>query len=145
MTKWLVTASCPGTYIGIFIQGDKWATVSQQAKDLLAIMLHISPQRRPTAAQLLNHPWLSSHIYSTNQHVAYLCQNAHSIAQVPEYSLGMEVNNVAGDKAQLKETIAATFRAIATSPQAAHLGPVVMSELARRRFKDKGVLTPQCT
>lgn len=59
--------------------------------------------------------------------------------------MAMEVNDAAGDKAQLKQTIAATFRAIATSPQTAHLGPVVMSELARRRFKDKGVLRPECT
>lgn len=84
-------------------------------------MLHIVPQRRPTASQLLKHSWLTSATPSLYQAQTHQFQNA----QEPSV--------------QLKETVAATFRAIATSPQVAHLGPVAMSELARRRFRDKAL------
>ncbi|KAJ1527861.1 hypothetical protein ONE63_007801 [Megalurothrips usitatus] len=35
-----------------------WLAVSDQAKDLVRMMLHVDPNRRPTAEQVLNHPWL---------------------------------------------------------------------------------------
>lgn len=90
-------------------------------------MLHIVPQRRPTASQLLKHSWLTAATPALYQAQTHQFQNS----QEPS--------------AHLKETVAATFRAIATSPQVAHLGPVAMSELARRRFRDKALIRVEQT
>ena len=35
-----------------------WATLAQGAKDILESLLHDLPERRLTATQLLNKPWL---------------------------------------------------------------------------------------
>lgn len=124
------------------LQTGPWTTVSQLAKDLVADMLHIAPQRRPTAAQLVKHTWLNirippahsvHHLYAQTQNVP---QNITYNRTLPHITQ-QQTDNCQGK--HLKETVAATFRAIATSPQVAHLGPVVMSDLARRRFKDKAV------
>lgn len=80
-------------------------------------MLHIAPQRRPTAEQLVKHPWLTSAAMSS-----YDSQPVRS-----------QMSDHEASGAHLKEAVAATFRAIAASPQVAHLGPVAMSSLARRR------------
>jgi len=37
-----------------------WGGVSDEAKDLITRMLTVDPSLRPTAAQLLEHPWLQS-------------------------------------------------------------------------------------
>lgn len=125
------------------MQTGAWTTVSQLAKDLVADMLHIAPQRRPTAAQLVKHAWLNTRIPPAHQAMQMHAQ-VQNISQNISYNRTVPHINIAQQPAQcqgkhLKETVAATFRAIATSPQVAHLGPVVMSELARRRFKDKAV------
>lgn len=93
-------------------------------------MLHITPQRRPTAAQLIKHPWLNHHTTTTMMVVD---------STTPQHQLQQQQQQQSSstDGKHLKETVAATFRAIATSPQIAHLGPVAMSELARRRFKGR--------
>lgn len=90
----------------------------------MAEMLHISPQRRPPASHIVRHPWVVSQTTAFYQARAFPQQTAYEAVPNPQ-------------GARLKETVAATYRAIATSPQVAHLGPVAMSELARRRFRDK--------
>ena len=35
-----------------------WCQISNEAKDLVKRMLHIDPTRRPTAANILKHPWI---------------------------------------------------------------------------------------
>ncbi|KAB0801766.1 hypothetical protein PPYR_03952 [Photinus pyralis] len=122
-------------------EGEHWSNVSQSVKDLLVDMLHLSPQRRPLASHLRNHLWLNpaSHQHPSN-HVQNRCnitQNRESVI-VPGFQSKSDIN--ANEKLHLKGTVAATFRAIAVSPKAAHLGPVGMSELARRRFKNKGTV-----
>ncbi|VEN52803.1 unnamed protein product [Callosobruchus maculatus] len=113
--------------MGFAKQGGRLPEVSTEAKLLVTDMLHISPQRRPTAAQLTKHPWV------TSRSAVYVQQQARTplgaVARTPP-AIGED---------NLKEMVAATFRAIATSPQVAHLGPVAMSELARRRFRDKAL------
>lgn len=91
-------------------------------------MLHIVPQRRPTASQLLKHIWITQHSI-INQQIIDNSHYLHSSTTEPH----------------LKETVANTYKAIAGSAKVAHLGPVVMSELARRRFKDKASDKLQCT
>lgn len=83
-------------------------------------MLHILPQRRPTATQLLKHVWITQQSI-VNQQI------------MDNHYLQTKLMN----EHPLKETVANTYKAIAGSAKVAHLGPVDMSELARRRFKDK--------
>ncbi|XP_018327500.1 ribosomal protein S6 kinase 2 beta isoform X2 [Agrilus planipennis] len=131
--------------------GGRWNLVSQQAKALVSDMLHVAPQRRPTATQLVNHPWLNAKSFVVNQHVPTSYHHHHHNHQVPGAVVGTSQvtkmalhNNNQTEKVHLKETVAATFRAIAVSPQAAHLGPVAMSELARRRL-EKAMAQRQCS
>lgn len=125
----------------MFVQSGQWSHVSQQAKDLVTDMLHIAPQRRPTAAQLVKHPWLnriSSSCSSSHTQPQYIHHNnPQNISTNTVTLMDTSTSQPPSEGKHLKETVAATFRAIATSPQIAHLGPVAMSELARRRFKGR--------
>lgn len=99
-------------------------TISKEACDLLASMLHVAPQKRPTAAQLIQHCWLVPGRHH-RQPMMTATQSPHT--------------HTTTNSGKLKDAVAATYKALAISPKTAHLGPVVMSELARRRFKDKAV------
>nr|XP_029732252.1 ribosomal protein S6 kinase 2 beta isoform X3 [Aedes albopictus] len=120
------------------LETGKWPGISQEVKDLLREMLHIVPHRRPTAAQILRHPWLSRSrlFYSQSAGMQSLAQQTvlgatlSAVAPSADYAGGTPENTEA-----IKGAVHATFRAI-SSPQAANLGPVGMSDLARRR-KDK--------
>lgn len=89
-------------------------------------MLHIIPQRRPTATQILRHPWIvkQSHLATTQSFDSQFTSNASTTVLRDTTA------------AALKGAVNATFRAI-SSPQAANVGPVGMSALAKRRAKDK--------
>ncbi|XP_075226417.1 ribosomal protein S6 kinase alpha-2-like isoform X2 [Lycorma delicatula] len=95
------------------LESGNWTSVSSEAKDLVRKMLHVDPHRRPTAVQVLQHPWL------TQRHT------------LPTHRLLLQEANV------IKGAMAATYRAVSQSPRAPNLGPVVMSELARRRHKSR--------
>jgi p90 ribosomal S6 kinase len=100
----------------------RWASISLEVKELITHMMHIVPSKRPTAAQILRHSWVvrQSHAYDSSRTpgTSHLSQ----LAPVPK------------DIHDMKGAVNATFRAI-SSPQAmgAGVGPVIMSELARRR------------
>lgn len=105
------------------LQGGVWSHISKEAKDMLKSMLHVIPQRRPKASQLLLNPWLQVEFHKN------LWQKQQ------------KQKNVGASKGlHLRETVALTYKAIASSPQTSHLGPVAMSELARRRARDRGNL-----
>lgn len=87
-------------------------------------MLHIVPNRRPTAAQILRHPWIVQHSH----------YNSTQPIEIPPSSNAAVVCE--STAAALKGAVNATFRAI-SSPQAANVGPVGMSALAKRRARDK--------
>lgn len=95
---------------------------------LVADMLHVKPERRPTATYLSKHPWIN---------MRYNCQMVPPAAQhlINQNQQQMPTN----DQKHLKERVAATYRAITTTQSVANLGPVVMSDLARRRFRDKAL------
>lgn len=97
-------------------------------------MLHIVPQRRPTASQILHHPWILQPPASQYEHQGV------DVVNVPSISATSTVHDSAA--AALKGAVDATFRAIA-SPQAANVGPVGLSELAKRRARDKPT-SPMC-
>lgn len=87
-------------------------------------MLHIVPARRPTATQILRHPWIVLQTqYASSQPIGIPSNAGVSLVRD-------------STAAALKGAVNATFRAI-SSPQAANVGPVGMSALAKRRAKDK--------
>ncbi|XP_037922435.1 ribosomal protein S6 kinase 2 beta isoform X3 [Hermetia illucens] len=98
------------------IESGHWQAISPQAKDLLRQMLHYQPNKRPTAKQILEHPWLW---------------------QQPPFQLRPVDQQVSAEAAAIKATVHATFRAIASPRENNNVGPVGMSELAKRRAKDK--------
>lgn len=132
------------------LHSQRWGSVSAQVKDLLHQMLHIVPQKRPTAAQLLRHPWFWQQPSATTMAAAAAGESTaaapavaadvgHTAAQqaaAPRLTVDIAAANSREATAALRGAVNATFRAIA-SPQAANVGPVGMSELARRRAKDK--------
>lgn len=77
-------------------------------------MLHVEPGRRPNANLLLTEPWLSQ------RH------------RLPGVRITLIHSQQAAD---VKAAVAATYRAVALHTP--NLGPVVMSELARRRRKSR--------
>ncbi|XP_014288774.1 ribosomal protein S6 kinase 2 beta isoform X1 [Halyomorpha halys] len=101
----------------IDLDSGNWANISAEAKDLVRKMLHVEPGRRPTSGVLLQHPWLSAR------------------SRLPTSRL------ITGEVSVVKGTVAATYRAV--GPRAPNLGPVVMSELARRRRKSRPKSTAQ--
>nr|XP_040229728.2 ribosomal protein S6 kinase 2 beta-like isoform X1 [Anopheles coluzzii] len=112
------------------LETGKWPTISDEVKDLLRQMLHIVPSRRPTAAQILRHPWLSRSgprlMYNT-------VGTQHATSERPMVVEPQDTKPACVNTEAIKGAVHATFRAI-SSPQAANLGPVGMSDLARRRM-----------
>ncbi|EZA53780.1 hypothetical protein DMN91_011796 [Ooceraea biroi] len=92
-----------------------WCDISTEAKELVKRMLHVDPNRRPTASVILKYPWI------VNRH------------RIPQKALP----DLITDPHSLKMAVAATYRAMSSSPRSPHIGPVVMSELARRRTQGK--------
>ncbi|XP_058796688.1 ribosomal protein S6 kinase 2 beta isoform X2 [Phymastichus coffea] len=92
-----------------------WCQISNEAKELVKRMLHVDPTRRPTAGQILMHPWL------VNRH------------RLPLNLLP----DITKDALTIKNAVAATYQAMSNSPRLPIIGPVVMSELARRRTQAK--------
>lgn len=98
-------------------------------------MMHIVPSKRPTAAQILRHPWTvrQSQAFDSRslQQVSQLHLNYHQVSSHHHQQLQRPNTK---DITDIKGAVNATFRAI-NSPQALGIGvgPVIMSELARRR------------
>jgi p90 ribosomal S6 kinase len=42
----------------IDVDSGVWCEISIEAKDLIRRMLHVDPTQRPTAANILKHPWI---------------------------------------------------------------------------------------
>ncbi|XP_020293158.1 ribosomal protein S6 kinase 2 beta [Pseudomyrmex gracilis] len=99
----------------IDVESGIWCHISNEAKELVKRMLHVDPNRRPTAAAILKSPWI------VNRH------------RLPQKVLP----DVIKDPHSLKIAVAATYRAMAHNSRLPHIGPVVMSELARRRTQGK--------
>lgn len=124
----------------------RWVMTSQEVKDLLRQMLHIVPENRPTAAQILQHPWLREQSAGSVRLTEYAIipkqRSATGVNVTGEGGVGLaqpNANSVREATAALRGAVDATFRAIAI-PQAANVGPVEMSKLAKRRAKDRANL-----
>lgn len=95
-------------------------------------MMHIVPSKRPTAAQILRHPWLVRQSQAFDSRTLQPIPHSHSnYHQIPQQNMQRPTTK---DITDIKGAVNATFRAI-NSPQALGIGvgPVIMSELARRR------------
>ncbi|XP_030379319.1 ribosomal protein S6 kinase 2 beta [Scaptodrosophila lebanonensis] len=110
----------------------RWALISVPVKELLRQMLHIVPENRPTAAQILEHSWVRDQFAGQVQLTEYT-------TAPPQLSLGAQQQQHNHNSTALRGAVDATFRAIAI-PQAANVGPVELSMLAKRRAKDRAQL-----
>jgi len=97
----------------IDVSSGNWSHISEAAKALVTRMLDVDPRRRPTAQQVVTHSWI---------------QNRDTL---PSHSIPIDCPPT------LKSAIQATYTAISQSPKAPPLGPVVQSELARRRQRSR--------
>uniref|UniRef100_A0A1A9UUT2 non-specific serine/threonine protein kinase n=1 Tax=Glossina austeni TaxID=7395 RepID=A0A1A9UUT2_GLOAU len=130
----------------IDFSSSRWSLISNSVKDLLQQMLHIVPENRPTAAQILQHHWLKEQLAGSVKLTEYTV-NPNRNTTITYSSSAAGKINVAGQftqnanaareaNAALRGAVDATFRAIAI-PQAANVGPVELSMLAKRRAKDR--------
>lgn len=97
--------------------------------------MHIAPSKRPTAAQILRHPWTVRQSQAFDIRMQQSTSQQHLVNQVmPQPSHQPQLRPTTKDITDIKGAVNATFRAI-NSPQALGIGvgPVIMSELARRR------------
>ncbi|XP_018592886.1 ribosomal protein S6 kinase alpha-6-like isoform X4 [Scleropages formosus] len=96
------------------LSGGNWDCVSDTSKDLLSHMLHVDPQQRYSAEQVLKHPWVA-------------CRD-----QLPHLQLTRH------DALHLvKGAMAATYSALNHKPGKPILEPVAASSLAQRRSMKK--------
>ncbi|XP_073833081.1 ribosomal protein S6 kinase II [Musca autumnalis] len=121
----------------------RWSTISSSVKELLGQMLHIVPENRPTAAQILQHPWLKEQAAGSVRLTEYYVPSQQELQQKQQQPTTMtatsftcNANTAREANAALRGAVDATFRAIAI-PQAANVGPVADSMLAKRRAKDR--------
>ncbi|XP_066598928.1 ribosomal protein S6 kinase 2 beta [Prorops nasuta] len=101
----------------IDVESGVWCQISSEAKELVKRMLHVDPNRRPTAASILKYPWICNRKYLSQKLLPEITNDSHN----------------------LKIAVAATYKAMSSNPRrVTHvIGPVVMSELARRRTQAK--------
>ncbi|XP_022216673.2 ribosomal protein S6 kinase 2 beta [Drosophila obscura] len=116
----------------IDFSSSRWALISAPVKELLRQMLHIVPENRPTVAQILEHSWVRDQFAGSVELTEYT-------AALPQLSLGAQQQQQNHISIALRGAVDATFRAIAI-PQAANVGPVELSMLAKRRAKDRANL-----
>lgn len=91
------------------LSGGNWDSISDAAKDVVSKMLHVDPQQRLTAVQVLKHPWIVNREYLSQNQLSR--QDVHLV----------------------KGAMAATYFALNRTPQAPRLEPVLSSSLAQRR------------
>lgn len=91
------------------LSGGNWDSVSEAAKDVVSKMLHVDPQQRLTAVQVLKHPWIVNREYLSQSQLSR--QDVHLV----------------------KGAMAATYSALHRAPLAPRLEPVLSSSLAQRR------------
>ncbi|KAJ8315718.1 hypothetical protein KUTeg_007868 [Tegillarca granosa] len=94
------------------LSGGNWDSVSPQAKELVQKMLDVDPQKRLTATQVLNQPWVAQR------------------DKLPNHKLAIH------DPQSVKGAMVATFKALNNQPKPV-LEPVGASWLAQRRGKNR--------
>ncbi|KAM4866378.1 ribosomal protein S6 kinase alpha-2 isoform 3-T3 [Thomomys bottae] len=91
------------------LSGGNWDSISDAAKDVVSKMLHVDPQQRLTALQVLKHPWIVNRELLSQSQLSR--QDVHLV----------------------KGAMAATYFALHRTAQAPRLEPVLSSSLAQRR------------
>ncbi|KJH43003.1 kinase domain protein [Dictyocaulus viviparus] len=95
----------------VTMEGKPWMDISDSAKDLVRKLLDVDTSRRPTAKQILQHPWIT-HRNSLPANV--IVNNVYSVESV-------------------KGALEQTYRALTTTSSVS-LRPVNASALAKRRL-----------
>lgn len=90
--------------------GSVWRQISPQAKDLIRQMLQPDPEHRPSASELLSHPWLAATAPSTAIPAAIVqqLQLFAGLSRARRVLLGVTANSITGSEASrlLKQFLA---------------------------------------
>ena len=103
----------------VVMSGGTWDTVTDLAKDLLRKMLHVDPNQRLSAAQVLHHPWIRQK------------------SSIPDHKM-----NLTNTASRIKEAVRNTFSAVQKTPDQKPLGAVNASGLAQRRHGKNKFIPP---
>lgn len=102
-------ASCH-VIIQVKFNGSVWRQISPQAKDLMRQMLQPDAERRPSASDLLSHPWLAATAPTTAIPVAIVhqLQLFAGLSRARRVLLGVTANSITGSEASrlLKQFLA---------------------------------------
>ncbi|GBF92999.1 hypothetical protein Rsub_05835 [Raphidocelis subcapitata] len=81
--------------------GPRWRAVSEAAKDCIRCMLHPDPRKRPTASQVLQHPWLAAGAPETalDASVMHQLQLFASLNRARRLMLGVAARSLSGAEA----------------------------------------------
>ncbi|KIY93262.1 hypothetical protein MNEG_14700 [Monoraphidium neglectum] len=81
--------------------GSRWKNISAEAKDCIRLMLHPDPKQRPTASQVLQHPWLAAEAPQTAIDAAILhqLQLFASLNRARRLMLGVAAKTLSGAEA----------------------------------------------
>jgi serine/threonine protein kinase len=85
----------------IKFSGSTWRQVSPAAKDCIRAMLTPDPQQRPTAADLLQHPWLAAAAPATviSTSIMHQLQLFAGLSRARRVMLGVAASNINGSEA----------------------------------------------
>ncbi|WIA16237.1 hypothetical protein OEZ85_012948 [Tetradesmus obliquus] len=83
--------------------GSTWRSISEPAKDCIRLMLCPQPQQRPSASQLLSHPWLAAVAPQTAiaPHIVHQLQLFAGLSRARRVMLGVAANSISGSEASM--------------------------------------------
>eukprot|EP00878_Enallax_costatus_P011009 GHUV01011499.1.p1 GENE.GHUV01011499.1~~GHUV01011499.1.p1 ORF type:complete len:360 (+),score=103.35 GHUV01011499.1:1553-2632(+) len=81
--------------------GSLWRPISAEAKDLIRRMLQPDPERRPSASELLTHPWLAAAAPSVTipAAIVHQLQLFAGLSRARRVLLGVTANSITGSEA----------------------------------------------
>jgi calcium-dependent protein kinase len=89
--------------VQIKFSGSTWRSISEPAKDCIRQMLCPQPEQRPSASELLSHPWLAAVAPQTAiaPHIVHQLQLFAGLSRARRVMLGVAANSISGSEASM--------------------------------------------
>jgi calcium-dependent protein kinase len=89
--------------VQIKFSGSTWRSISEPAKDCIRQMLCPQPEQRPSASELLSHPWLAAVAPQTAiaPHIVHQLQLFAGLSRARRVMLGVAANSISGSEASI--------------------------------------------